>query len=103
VKRRRRSFVATVMKLTVLIEPCAYDHIVCRPCERPSGDMLVRVVHEPCPNFGLIRSARHPEMPLFFFHIEENGDVLYDEEGSIWTLRARKRSRASGRSSAMRS
>src|SRR4029077_21283011 len=82
VKRRRRSFVATVMKLTVLIEPCAYDHIVCRPCERPSGDMLVRGVHEPCPIFGLIRSARHPEMPLFFFHIKENGDVLYDEEGS---------------------
>jgi len=21
-------------------------------------------------------------MPLFFFHINENGDVLYDEEGS---------------------
>jgi hypothetical protein len=97
---------ATVMKITVLIEPCAYDHIVCRPCERPSGDMLMRVVHEPCPNFGLIRSARHPEMPLFFFHIKENGAFFTMRRVriiSIWTLRARKRSRASGRSSAMRS
>ena len=45
-------------------------------------------------------------MPLFFFHIKENGDVLYDGKVRIcpiWTLRARKRSRASGKSSAPRS
>jgi len=57
--------------------------IVRRLGERPSGDgARTRVVHKLCPNFGLIRSARQPEMPLFFFHINENGDVLYDEEGS---------------------
>jgi hypothetical protein len=55
--------------------------IVRRLGVRPSGDgARTRVVHKLCPNFGLIRSARQPDMPLFFFHINENGDVLYDEE-----------------------
>jgi hypothetical protein len=31
---------------------------------------------------ALIQSARQPEMPLFYFHINEDSNVLYDEEGS---------------------
>ena len=45
-------------------------------------------------------------MPLFYFHINEDGNVLYDEEDRIiptCKLRAGKRSRASGKSSAKRS
>ena len=37
---------------------------------------------ELCPILALNQLDRQPEMPLFFFHIKENGEILHDEEGS---------------------